>query len=74
MRATRRHLLAAAITAPLVAMADRGMRTARAAADGAVAAVRPASSGTSATRCARCGASDHAVLDARCPAAPRLRR
>ncbi len=33
---------------------------------------RPAASGTSATRCAQCGAGDHAMLDVRCPAAPRV--
>lgn len=74
MRVTRRHLLAAALAAPLVALADHGVRTARAAAGGAASAARPAPSGTSATRCARCGAPDHGILDARCPAAPRLRR
>jgi hypothetical protein len=33
---------------------------------------RPAPAGTSATRCAQCGASDHNMLDRRCPAAPRV--
>jgi hypothetical protein len=33
---------------------------------------RPAAAGTSATRCAACGAPEHAMLDRRCPAAPRV--
>jgi hypothetical protein len=33
---------------------------------------RPSASGTSATRCAQCGATDHTMLDPRCPAAPRV--
>lgn len=74
MHVTRRRLLLAAAVAPLLALAEQGRRTARAAAAGAVATARPVTSGTSATRCARCGAADHAFLDPRCPAAPRLRR
>lgn len=31
--------------------------------------LRPTPAGTSATRCAGCGATDHTMLDRRCPAA-----
>lgn len=34
--------------------------------------LRPRAAGTSATRCAACGASDHTMLDPRCPAAKRV--
>ena len=71
---TRRRLLVLAAAIPAVLAVERvhavvGDLSAR-----AIAGARPAGRGTSATRCARCGADDHAMLDASCPAAPRLDR
>ncbi|HLO35272.1 MAG TPA: hypothetical protein VK194_04285 [Candidatus Deferrimicrobium sp.] len=39
----------------------------------AAADLRPSPGGSSATRCAACGATDHAMLDPRCPAARKVR-
>lgn len=72
MPLSRRHVLRAAILAPL------GLAVASVAAAGARVLVataptlRPEPSGTSATRCAACGAADHAMLDRVCPATPRV--
>jgi hypothetical protein len=65
---TRRRLLAATAALPILAAVQRGLEGLRSAA----ATVRPPGSGTSATRCAQCGAADHAMLDPRCPSAPRV--
>ena len=65
---TRRHLLA-----PLTAL---GLTTVLAGALSAARRIslpgRPDAWGTSATRCAQCGATDHTMLDPRCPLAPRV--
>lgn len=65
---SRRTLLLTALSLPAAWAVGRlaGPLTA------AAIAVRPPASGSSATRCAACGAADHAMLDARCPAAPRV--
>jgi hypothetical protein len=69
MPLTRRHLLIAAGAVSAFAVAERGARVAGEAVGRAVTAMRPAADGTSATRCALCGATDHAMLDPRCPRA-----
>jgi hypothetical protein len=69
MRLSRRRLIAAAAGLPLVLLAERGVRSITDGVRGAAAALRPPSEGTSATRCGLCGATDHTMLDPRCPAA-----
>jgi hypothetical protein len=61
--------MAAAAALPLVLLAERGVRLIADGARGAAAALRPSGEGTSATRCGLCGATDHTMLDPRCPAA-----
>lgn len=71
-RITRRRLLLGAAAIPALAAADRAARSIAGVVGSTVRAIRPPADGTSATRCARCGARDHAMLDARCPAAKRV--
>ena len=73
MAISRRRLIVAGISIPILLAARRGAEVAGEALDGAVRAARPGGSGTSATRCAQCGASDHGMLDPRCPLAPKVR-
>jgi hypothetical protein len=72
MHLTRRRLLLGAAAIPAVAAADRATRSIAGVIGTAVRGARPPADGTSATRCALCGASDHAMLDPRCPAARRV--
>jgi len=72
MHLTRRRLLLGAAAIPAVAAADHATRAIAGVIGTAVRAARPPADGTSATRCAFCGASDHAMLDPRCPAARRV--
>ena len=72
MAVTRRRLLAAAATLPVLLVARRGVELAGDAIGGAVRSARPAAAGTSATRCAQCGSSDHTMLDPICALAPRV--
>lgn len=69
MHLSRRRLLVTAAAVPAVLVADRGIRAVIDGARAAAGALRPPAFGTSATRCALCGATDHAMLDPRCPAA-----
>jgi hypothetical protein len=69
MPLTRRQLLRATCLIPIgVTVSVVAMRAGELVGS-AAGVVRPAPTGTSATRCALCGASDHAMLDPRCPAA-----
>lgn len=63
---SRRGLLAGLAAVPVLGAVLTGSR--RLAASGPL--LRPAGRGTSLDRCAACGSSDHAMLSARCPAAP----
>lgn len=72
MQLTRRRLLAATGAAAALVIVERASGTLTGVATRAVSAIRPTASGTSATRCAQCGASDHTMLDPRCPMAPRV--
>jgi hypothetical protein len=72
MHLTRRRLLFGAAAIPALAAADRATRSIAGVIGTALRTVRPPAEGTSATRCGLCGASDHAMLDPRCPAAKRL--
>jgi hypothetical protein len=72
MSLTRRRLLVAVAALPALLLVERGLRSVGNVIGGAIRAVRPAADGTTATRCALCGASDHAMLDPRCPAAKRV--
>ena len=65
--ATRRTVVGALATAPLVAALARwtGARRRR----GAVS--RPSATGTSSATCALCGATDHSMLH--CPSTPKVR-
>lgn len=65
---SRRNLLVAALTLPVAATLLRLAAPLRS----LTTAARPALAGSSAARCAACGAEDHAMLDGRCPAAPRV--
>jgi hypothetical protein len=67
MTMDRRDFLVAAGIAALAPMAAAAARRWGPAAAAAAPALRPASGGTSARLCARCGARDHATLDACCP-------
>jgi hypothetical protein len=69
---SRRRLILAAASLPALAVAGRGISLLGDAVAGAARAARPAGDGTSATRCAQCGASDHSMLDPRCPLAPKV--
>jgi hypothetical protein len=73
MAISRRHLIVAAVTLPVLLAARRGVEIAGDVVAGAVRDARPAPDGTSATRCAQCGSPDHTMLDPRCPLAPRIR-
>lgn len=73
MPMTRRRLLGAVVAAPVVAMLTPALRAHAAALRSAAPALRPDPSGRSDTRCGACGASDHRMLDAVCPARPRVR-
>jgi hypothetical protein len=69
VRISRRHLLEAAGVVPIgLILTVLGARASQVLVD-AAPSLRPTGGGTSATRCALCGASDHAMLDPRCPAA-----
>ena len=72
MAVSRRRLLAAAASLPLLLVARRAAELAGDAIAGAARSARPAGDGTSATRCAQCGSPDHTMLDAACPLAPRV--
>ena len=72
MAVSRRRLLAAAASLPILLVARRGAELAGDAIAGAARSARPAADGTSATRCAQCGSPDHTMLDAACPLAPRV--
>ncbi len=72
MRITRRRLVAAALSLPVIALAGRGISLVGDAVSGAIRGARPAADGTSATRCAQCGSPDHTMLDATCPMTPRV--
>lgn len=66
---SRRHLLGGLVAMPglvLAAAAGRGLGS-------AAGALRPAGRGSSAGRCGQCGARDHHMLAAACPAAPAVR-
>jgi len=73
MAISRRHLVVAAATLPVLLAARRGAELAGDLIAGAVRDARPTAAGTSATRCAQCGSPDHTMLDPRCPLAPRVR-
>lgn len=65
-RTSRRRVVAGIASVPLI-----GVLGAAVARLGSQAAIwRPAGTGDSATRCAQCGARDHLMLSATCPAAP----
>ena len=72
MTLSRRRLLVAsvgaAVVVPAVGLAQRLLSGLPLVAPH----VRPGPDGTTGTRCAQCGADDHAMLDARCPSAPRV--
>jgi 4-hydroxy-3-methylbut-2-enyl diphosphate reductase IspH len=65
---SRRRLLAGLVGAPLAGAA--AVTATRLGANAAV--LRPGAHGTSASRCAQCGARDHTMLDAACPASPEV--
>lgn len=65
---SRRRLLALFVSAPLAVTA--AVATARVGANAAM--LRPGAAGSSSRRCAQCGARGHTMLDAACPAAPRV--
>lgn len=66
----RRRLLAGLLAAPAAGAA--AVATTRLGAHAAT--LRPGGAGTSAQRCGSCGAHDHAMLDATCPARPPVMR
>lgn len=72
MPLSRRRLLAAATAMPIVLLVDQAIRAAGDAIRTAAASARPSAVGTSVDRCAQCGATDHTMLDRRCPAAKRF--
>lgn len=72
MALSRRRILVAVATVPVLFVVDRGIRAAGDGIRAAAASVRPPAGGTSAGRCAMCGASDHSMLDPRCPAARKV--
>jgi uncharacterized protein (DUF1501 family) len=74
MSLSRRRLLLLGVAAP-AAVALRPLAATAADAERRLARLcRPAPAGTSATRCAACGADDHTMLHAACPARRDLRR
>ena len=72
MAVSRRRVLVAAATVPVLLAARHGVELAAAAIADAVRSARPTATGTSATRCAQCGSPDHTMLAAACPMAPRV--
>ena len=60
---TRRRLLAAAATLPVLLVARHGVELAGDVIRAAVQSVRPVATGISATRCAQCGSAGHTMLD-----------
>ncbi len=72
MPLTRREILRIGAFAPVGFVAARAAAAASGAVTRAASSLRPQAAGTSATRCAACGASDHTMLDPRCPAAKRV--
>jgi hypothetical protein len=69
---TRRELLRIGAFAPVGFVAGRAVTALGRAITRSARGLRPPAAGTSATRCAVCGADDHTMLDARCPAAKRV--
>lgn len=72
MPLTRREILLIGAFAPAGFVASRAVAAVSGAVTRAASGLRPETAGTSATRCAACGASDHTMLDPRCPAAKRV--
>lgn len=72
MPVSRRRLILLTASIPALALLGRVVDIAGQAIHEAARGARPAGDGTSATRCAQCGASDHTMLDPRCPFAPRV--
>ena len=72
MGVSRRGLLILAGAIPAAALSGRAIGIVADAVGKAAQAARPGGNGTSATRCAQCGASEHTMLDPRCPLAPRV--
>lgn len=69
MPLTRREILRIGAFAPAGFVAGRAAAKVSDAVTRAASGLRPQAAGTSATRCAACGASDHTMLEPRCPAA-----
>ena len=72
MPLTRREILRIGAFAPVGFVAARAAAAVSGAVTRAASSLRPQAAGTSATRCAACGASDHTMLNPRCPAAKRV--
>jgi hypothetical protein len=72
MPLTRRAVLEIVACVPAGFLAASALTAAGRLVTRAAGGLRPTPTGTSATRCAQCGASDHTMLDPRCPAAPRV--
>ena len=72
MPLTRREILRIGAFVPVGFVASRAVAAVSGAVTRAASGLRPQAAGTSATRCAACGASDHTMLDPRCPAAKRV--
>jgi hypothetical protein len=72
MATSRRRLLVIGLVGLGALAVPRAVGVVEQGVNGAIRAARPAPSGTSATRCAQCGATDHTMLDRRCPLAPRV--
>ena len=62
----RRGVIAAIASAPAVLAVGHLVASGRA----VIPFLRPPTAGSSTARCAQCGADDHTMLDASCPAAP----
>ena len=73
VRVSRREVLISAALAPIGAAVGAIVSTAGQVVARSAPSLRPPAVGTSASRCAACGGSDHTMLDARCPAARRVR-
>jgi hypothetical protein len=74
MTLSRRRLLALASGLPVLAALVPAATMYARATKAVAAQVRPAPEGRSDSRCAVCGATDHAMLDATCPSSPRIPR
>ncbi len=72
MAVSRRQLIAAAATLPVLLVLRSGLGAAGDLLAGAVRTARPGPDGTSATRCAQCGSPDHTMLSPLCPLAPKV--